>query len=398
MRPWRTSLPNEGKTLSRPRRIILVLFTDLDPDYPPRRRSASWVGWSLLGVALVGVGVVALTPAPYVIQQPGPTFDVLGSVPVNGDEMPMIQIPVAETFPTEGSLDMLTVRIVGDPDNPPNWLEVATAYLDPSRAVVPVEDVFPPGTTSEQSAEQSRVDMANSQKEAVAAALTYLGNEIPSTLTVIEVQDGGPSAGMLAAGDIVLSVNGETFPDVTGLRAAVAENGVSKPADVVVVREGTEQTFRINPGLSDAPEPAPILGIVVGSEYEFPFSVTIQLENVGGPSAGMIFALGIIDKLTPGALNGGEFVAGTGTISASGDVGAIGGIRQKMWGAVNAGAEWFLAPADNCDEVVGHVPAGLTVFSVETLDDALVALATIRSDGTGAGLPTCTVADLDPGS
>ena len=97
-------------------------------------------------------------------------------------------------------------------------------------------------------------------------------------------------------------------------------------------------------------------------------------------------------------MNGGEFVAGTGTISASGDVGAIGGIRQKMWGAVNAGADWFLAPADNCDEVVGHVPAGLTVFSVETLDDALVALAAVRSNGTGAGLPTCTVADLEPES
>jgi len=387
-----------GKTLPRLRRIPLVLFTDLDPDYPPRRRSAGWVGWSLLGVALVGVGVVALTPAPYVIQQPGPTFDVLGSVPVNGDEMPMIQIPVEETFPTEGSLDMLTVRVVGDPGNLPNWLEVATAYLDPSRAVVPVEEVFPPGTTSEQSAEQGRVDMANSQKEAVAAALTYLGNEIPSTLTVIEVQESGPSAGVLAAGDIVLTVNGETFPDVSGLRAAIAENGISKPADVVVVREGTEQLFRINPELSEGPEPAPILGIVVGSEYEFPFSVTIQLENVGGPSAGMIFALGIIDKLTPGSLNGGEFVAGTGTISASGNVGAIGGIRQKMWGAVNAGAEWFLAPADNCDEVVGHVPAGLTVFSVKTLDDALVALAAVRSNGTGAGLPTCTVADLEPES
>ena len=390
------NVPDVGKPLPRPRRITLALFTDLDPDYPPRRRSAGWIGWSLLGVALVGVVVVALIPAPYVIQQPGPTFDVLGSVTIDGDDVPMIQIPMEETFPTEGALDMLTVRVVGSPDNLPNWLEVATAYLDPSRAVVPLEQVYPPGTTTEQSTEQGRVDMANSQKEAVAAALTYLGNEIPSTLTVVEVAEGGPSDGMLAAGDIVLSVNGETFPDVTGLRAAVAENGVSKPADVLVLRDGVEQVFRINPELSEAEEPAPILGIVVGSEYEFPFTVTIQLENVGGPSAGMIFALGILDKLTPGSLIGGEAVAGTGTISASGNVGEIGGIRQKMWGAVNAGADWFLAPAGNCNEVVGHVPPGLTVFKVETLDDAVVALAAIRSDGTGEGLPTCTEADLQP--
>jgi len=83
------------------------------------------------------------------------------------------------------------------------------------------------------------------------------------------------------------------------------------------------------------------------------------------------------------------FVAGTGTISSTGEVGPIGGIRQKLWGAERAGADWFLAPASNCDEVTGHIPPGLRVFSVETLDDALTALAAIRSNGDGAGLPTC---------
>ena len=105
----------------------------------------------------------------------------------------------------------------------------------------------------------------------------------------------------------------------------------------------------------------------------------------------MMFALGIIDKLTPGSLNGGADVAGTGTISSEGDVGAIGGIRQKLYGARNAGAEYFLAPASNCDEVVGHIPAGLSVFSVATLSDSLAALDALRS-GTAArvaGLPAC---------
>ncbi|MFM9877364.1 MAG: PDZ domain-containing protein [Rhodoglobus sp.] len=326
------------------------------------------------------------------IEQPGPVYDVLGDVTVNGDEVPMIQIPMEETFPTEGSLDMLTVRVVGGPDSPPNWLDIAAAWLDPSRAVVPVEDIYPPGVTSEQSAEQGRVDMANSQKEAIAAALTNLGNEVPSTLSVVEVQSGGPSDGLLEIGDVVETVNGQTFPDVTGLRAAIADNGVSKPAEVTVLRAGAEVTLRINPELSSGTEPTPILGIVVGSDYEFPFAVTIQLENVGGPSAGMMFALGIIDKLTPGSLNSGESIAGTGTISSTGEVGPIGGIRQKMWGASRAGADWFLAPASNCDEVSGNIPGGLTVFSVETLDDALTALAAIRSDGSTAGLPTCPAA------
>ncbi|MEQ1735356.1 MAG: PDZ domain-containing protein, partial [Rhodoglobus sp.] len=253
---------------------MLALFPDTEFDPPPRKRGAGWVGWILLALALAGVGVAAFVPAPYVIEQPGPVYDVLGNVSVGGDDVPMIQIPVQETFPTEGSLDMLTVRVIGSPDNLPNWFEIAIAYLDPSKAVVPVELIYPPGTTSEQSTEQGRVDMANSQKEAIAAALTELGNEIPSTLSVVEVQTGGPSDTVLEVGDIILSVNGETFPDVTGLRLAIADNGVSKPAEVMVNRDGTELALRINPELSPGENPVPIFGILVGSEYEFPFAVT----------------------------------------------------------------------------------------------------------------------------
>jgi PDZ domain-containing protein len=337
------------------------------------------------------VTVVALLPAPYVIEQPGPVFDTLGDVDIAGEQVPMILIPMEDTFPTEGSLDMLTVSLRGDPDDLPNWLEVTAAYLDPSRAVVPVEEIFPPGTTVEDSSDQARIDMENSQKEAIAAALTYLGHEITSTLTVVEVLEGGPSDGVLLPDDVIVSVNGEPVVDVTNLRALIADNGVSKPADVMIIRDGVEQTLRINPELSATESPVPIIGIIVGSEYEFPFDVTIQLENVGGPSAGMMFSLGIIDKLTPGAINGGESVAGTGTISSTGEVGPIGGIRQKLWGASGAGAKWFLAPASNCDEVTGHIPPGLTVFAVETLEDSITALAAIRSTGSTAGIPTCPV-------
>ncbi|MGB4779922.1 S16 family serine protease, partial [Microbacterium sp.] len=132
-----------------------------------------------------------------------------------------------------------------------------------------------------------------------------------------------------------------------------------------------------------------LVGITTSHDYDFPVDVTIQLDNVGGPSAGMMFALGIIDTLSDGDLNGGEQVAGTGTIDSAGTVGPIGGIRQKMYGAKDAGATWFLAPRDNCEEVVGHVPAGLRVFSVATLDDALDALAAIRGERDPDALPTC---------
>jgi PDZ domain-containing protein len=125
-------------------------------------------------------------------------------------------------------------------------------------------------------------------------------------------------------------------------------------------------------------------------DYEFPIDVEIQLNNVGGPSAGMMFSLGIIDKLTPGAITGGESIAGTGTIDSSGVVGGIGGIRQKMYGARDAGASWMLAPASNCNEVVGHIPDGLRVIPVETLDEARGVVEQIGEGADSAGFAECT--------
>ncbi len=368
----------------------MALYTDWDPE-PPRRRRGSFVAAIVVGVVMVVALIVALVPAPYVIEQPGPVYDTLGEVTVGGEQVPLIDIPDEPTYPTDGTLDMLTVTITGNPQQLPNWFEIAAASLDPSKSVVPVDDIYPPGTTQEQSNEQGRLDMQNSQREAVAAALNQLGYELDGTVTVVEVQPGLPADGVLQAEDTLVSVNGETFADVTGLRQKIADNGVETPAEIVLVRNGETRTVQVTPEFAEDGQTA-VIGIYVGGEYNFPFEVNIQLENVGGPSAGMMFALGIIDKLTPGALNGGEDVAGTGTITGGGAVGPIGGIRQKMWGAVRAGADWFLAPAANCDEVVGSVPGGLTVFAVETLDDAVTALETVSAGGDISALPTCGAA------
>jgi PDZ domain-containing protein len=368
--------------------IPLALFTDTEFEPQPRRRR-SLFGWLILTLSVVGVTVVAAIPAPYVIEQPGPVYNVLGKESIGGKRVPMIQIPSQKTYPTSGSLDMLTVSIRGNPQELPSWLDVASAYFDPSQAVVPVESLFPSGVTIEDSNQQGKVDMANSKKEAIAAALGHLGYEFPRSLIVDDIAKKSPAEGVLVPGDVILSVNGESFPDVTGLRTRIAQNGITKPAVVVVLRDGVQQSVEITPVLSGAKKPTAIFGIVVGSEYAFPFEVDIQLENVGGPSAGMMFALGIIDRLTKGELNGGEQVAGTGTIDSTGDVGAIGGIRQKLYGARDAGATWFLAPQANCDEVAGHVPSGLTVVAVATLDDALAALDEISSGKDTSALPTC---------
>jgi PDZ domain-containing protein len=367
---------------------VAVFTPPARPAVRPGRGGA--VGWTLLVVALVAGLVLTFLPSPYLIEQPGPVFDTLGTAEYEGQDEPLITVDGHETYPTAGTLDLLTVSVQGNESVRPSWIDVVRAWFSPSRAVVPVEAIYPSGVTNEQVDEQNAVDMQNSQKSAVAAALIHEGYDVPSSVTVSQVQPDGPSEGVLQEGDVVVSVNGTdltTNGDVDVLRGVVADNGAATPATLVLERAGARVTEEVTP---EEVQQTALLGVGVSVDYTFPFDVTLRLDKVGGPSAGMMFALGIIDKTTPGELNGGAQVAGTGTITASGTVGAIGGIKQKLYGARDAGATVFLAPESNCDEVVGHVPDGLDVYAVGTLDDAVTALETVASDGDVAALPTCT--------
>lgn len=360
-----------------------------DPAVVDARLRGRRVGWLLLALTLFGVFGLAVLPTPYVIERPGPVFDTLGTVTVDGAEVPLIDIPTEPTFETSGSLSLLTVNVYGNRDQPPSWFDVIRAWLDPSQSVVPIDSVFPEGVSTEDRREQSRIDMENSQQEAVAAALRALGEPYESQLRVVETLPDSPAAGILRGDDIILAVDGDPVRDVTALRAAIAANGTADPVSIDIVRGGSERTLEITPVLSEGEDRVPVIGVLIAGEYVFPFDVNIELENVGGPSAGLMFALGIIDKLTPDSLAGGAEVAGTGTIGADGTVGPIGGIVQKMHGAVSFGADWFLAPVDNCDEVVGNVPGDLEVFAVTTLDEAIGVLQTIADEGDLGSLARC---------
>jgi Lon-like protease len=367
----------------------MALFDD-DPSPRPQGRSRrERIGWIALGVAAAIGLTFALLPSPYVIEQPGPVYDTLGVAEHEGEEVPLIEIPDAETFPTDGELNLLTVTVLGRPGQTPNWLDVLGAWFDRTRSVVPVEAIFPPGVTDADRDAQNTAAMVDSQQDAIAAALVELGYDFPRDVTVAGVLDDSPAAGVLEEGDIITEVNGTAVNSVDELRAAVRENGGGTPASLLVVRDGEEQVIEVTPVERDG---SVVLGVGVRMDYEFPVDVELQLDNVGGPSAGMMFALGIIDKLTPGAMTGGEIVAGTGTIDSAGEVGAIGGIRQKLWGAEDAGADWFLAPASNCDEVTGHVPDGLDVFEVSTLDEARTIVDAIGEGADTSGFASCPAA------
>lgn len=375
-------------------RTPVALFIDTrHPSAPsPARRRITRLGWVLLGAAIFGTLAFTLVPAPYVIEEPGPVFNTLGTV-ANGDkQVPMIEIPGQKTYATGGAIDMLTVNIAGSRDQPPSWFEVAQAYLDSSKAVLPVDAIYPVGTTVEQSNAQGSIDMQNSQKDAIAAALTHLGYSLPASLTVGGLSKESPSSGILQKGDTILSVDGTVTDSVMGLRSIISKSGAGTPLSISIDRAGVTKTVQVTPEMSGGADSIPVVGIFPAIVYSYPFDVKIQLENVGGPSAGQMFALGIIDKLTPGKLNGGAKVAGTGTIDGNGVIGPIGGIRQKLYGARAAGATWFLAPYSNCDEVTGHIPAGIRVLAVKTLDDSLRAMKAIKTGGNTSGLLSCPAA------
>jgi PDZ domain-containing protein len=347
-------------------------------------RSTS-IGWVLIASAIAGTVVLGLLPAPYVIERPGPVYDTLGDVQIEGETLPVIEISGAETFPTDGRLDLLTVSIEGSRESPPSWIEVAAAWFQRERAVVPVDSVYPEGQTQEEADQESAADMVNSQEEAIAAAFEEL--DIGYRVAVAAVIPGTPAEGVLEPADVVVEANGTEIDSITQLRESIGENGIERAMTLVIERDGDELVVDITPVAASPTDPTPVIG--VQSDYIFPFDVTIQLDNVGGPSAGTMFALGTYDKLTEGPLTGGVHVAGTGTITAAGAVGPIGGIRQKLYGARDAGATTFLAPAANCDEVVGHIPAGLDVYSIATLDDAIAVVEAVGDQRSTSNLARC---------
>ena len=282
----------------------MALFDENVTFTPARRRpmSRGMVAgiWALV-IALAVLLVITFLPTSYVIQRPGPVYNTLGTVEVaDGTQVPLIAVEGAETFPTDGALDLLTIQVVGNPERTPSWFELATAWFDPSRAVLPIEAVFREDQTSEERNEESAAMMVDSQKEATAAALTEFGYDIDAKLAVHSFTPDSASAGVLEEGDVILSADGTPVTEIAPLREIV-NDGQGAPIELVIERDGEEETVSITPKETEVDgETTWLIGVNLTNDFEFPIDVTIQLNNVGGPSAGMMFALGIIDTLTPG--------------------------------------------------------------------------------------------------
>ena len=257
------------------------------------------------------------------------------------------------------------------------------AWLDPSQAVVPEGELFPPGQSVRQTEQQDTAQMSGSQQTAQAAALTKLHIPYQTKVSVVQTVPGTPAAKVLKPGDVITAVDGITVTGESKLTSLITGHPAGSVLHLSVLRAGKTIPVAIKTVESGG---RPIIGVTVQQSFSFPFTVKINVGDIGGARAGVMFALGILDQLTKDNLSGGKFIAGTGEITPSGKVLPIGGIQQKMVGARDAGATVFLAPAANCSSVVGAVPAGLRIVKVSTLSQAMTYLQDIKA---GKPVPSC---------
>lgn len=327
---------------------------------------------------------------PYVLLSPGPTYDTLGKYSGRA----IVEISGTKTYPTAGELDMTTVTESGGPDEGVSVVEAVWGLLDNETTVLPRDLVYEPDSTLEEDILEGQVDFNSSQSDATAAALRYLEKPINTDVAVLGIGLLAPAYDRLQPGDRIISVNGDLIEKPSEVVAAIRKQPIGFVHKILVHRGNRDVKVKVKSvkHYDDIPETnkdesqTPYIGITVGYLYSAEFPITFHLDRVGGPSAGTMFALAIVDKLTPGWLTGGKIIAGTGTISPSGKVGPIGGIEHKMQGAKRNGAELFIAPESNCDEILGHVPKGLTVASVSTLAEAVDAL---KAHTAGKPVPLC---------
>ena len=343
-----------------------------------RSRFRPTLTWSLLILLIAAMFI----PVPYVMTSPGPVFNTIGEV----NDIELISISGTQTYPTEGELDMTTVSEFGGPQEGLDMFQAIWGWISPDKRVVPRESVYPEGETEEENSARNVEAFSTSQSYAIAAALDYLGQPVTEQVIITSVGLDTPAQGKLRAGDEILTVDGVAMTSPEQVVEAVRSQPIGSELNFSLVRQNEKldvvvtSSSRADDLSTDQDEATiPYIGIGIDISYSADFEIKFGVTGVGGPSAGSMFALGIIDKLTPGALTQGKVIAGTGTIDPDGGIGPIGGMQQKLVGARDAGAVLFLAPASNCQDVIGHIPSGLTVASVATLAEAMIAIEAFNS-------------------
>lgn len=333
----------------------------------PRTRSASWplyLTGALFVVAMLGI-IAWNIELPYLAYSAGPVSDAADSIVV--DEV--------DFYPPEGELLMLTVV-----SQDVNVFEAAIAGIDPTVDLIRKQAVRREGESDEEYRNRVLQQMDDSNYRSIAVALDYLGFElIPTDVVVNEIVEGVPAGSVLELGDTIRAVNGVDITSVDDFAPALEGLKVGDVIEVTVERGEEELALQVELAEREDEPGTPMIGIVLGELTEPPFPITIEAGDVGGPSAGMMHAIAIIDALTEGELTNGKVIAGTGTIQLDGTVGNIGGVRQKVVAAEAAGAEYILVPEGNYEAALTAERDDIEIIPVATLQDAIEFLESLDS-------------------
>ena len=329
--------------------------------------NASWPLY-LIG-SLLFAGVLAVLAwnieLPYLAYSAGPVSDAADSVVASE----------VSVFPPAGELLMLTVV-----SQDVNVFEAAIAGIDPGVDLVRKQAVRREGESDEEYRNRVLQQMDDSNFRAIAVALDYLGYElVPTEVVINEVMEGVPASDVLELGDTVVTVNGNDIRTVDDFGPALEGYEVGDTIEIAVMRGGDDVELVVELAERDDEPGVPMIGIVLGELTEAPFPISIEAGDVGGPSAGMMHTIAIIDTLTEGELTQGRVIAGTGTIQLDGTVGSIGGIRQKVVGAEAAGAEYILVPQGNYEDALTADRESIEIVPVATLDEAISFLESLPS-------------------
>jgi Lon-like protease len=312
--------------------------------------------------------VALFIPSPFVILAPGTPQNVLGEA---------IKISGTKTYPTSGKLSVTSVMVT-DPDSYITGFDIFYGWVDNKRAVLPRQEVYPDGETAAEAVKQGAVEMNGSQINATAAALSYLGYKSASKLAVVDVNKDSKAQDVILVNDQVLTINDRKFENTTELLQFL---DTKKPGEYVTVKINRQGVGELTKKIA-----------LSAREFVFPFDVKIKLEETGGPSGGLIFAIGVVEKLTAEDLIRSRNIAGTGTITTTGNVGPIGGIAEKIIGAREFGVNIFFTPIENCQDISNSEELGqgkgeksMKIVPVATLAEAIAVLKLPEN----SKFPTC---------
>lgn len=318
--------------------------------------------------------VAFFVPTPYVLMSPGTPQNILGDA---------ISITGAQTFPTTGKLSVTSVMVT-NPDSYITGFDILNGWITSDEAVLPRAEIYPANETAEQSNQQGAADMQESQLNATSAALSLLGYKSESKLIINTVNPNSNAFKQLLTGDQIISIDQKVLTSATQITEYLGAKQAGDTVNLKVVRSINGSTSGSTSGstpidvpvkLSKRDDGSAYIGVNIETKHNFPVNVKIKLDETGGPSGGLIFALGIVEKLQSEDLIRGRNIAGTGTITDTGKVGPIGGITEKIIGAKKAGVKIFIAPIDNCSDITHlELLTGIKVVPVATLSEALAVL------------------------